>query len=425
MTRSDFTKNVLTLISGTTIAQVISIGISPILSRMYSEVDFGLFASFSALVGFVSLLVGARYEGAILLPKKNEDAANLLAISLILNVFVSALFLIGVIGFVSIRYPNQEVELLNWYYLAPLFTMFTGFAQSINNWYNRKRQYKKIVYYRVSNSVLNSGGALTFGLSKTGFNGMILALIMSSVLSISLFLIDIKNDVLEFRSAISWTRMKQLAVEYKRFPLTNSIQSLSDAFQVFGIVYFIDYFFGKLILGVYSLSFRVLQMPMNFVGGAISQVFYQQASDTYNAGGDLQNLIRNTIKKSVLIAIPILIALLFFGPHLFAFIFGEKWYDAGVYAQLLSPWILLDFVRAPLSQVPIIIGRQNKLLLISMLNNSIIAVSMLYAGLVLKDIKTGLIILSLLQSVYVIAIITWIYRISDVKNKNILPLQDK
>lgn len=422
MTRSDFTKNVLTLISGTTVAQVISIGISPILARMYTEVDFGLFASFSALVGFVSLLVGARYEGAILLPKKNEDAINLLALSLILNIFISVLFLIGVFGFVSIQYPNQEVELLNWYYLAPVFTMFTGFAQSINNWYNRKKQYKKIVYYRVSNSVLNSGGALTFGLSKTGPNGMILALIMSSIVSISLFLIDIKNDIIEFRSAISLTRMKQLAIDYKRFPLTNSIQSLSDAFQVYGIVCFIDYFFGKLILGVYSLSFRVLQMPMNFVGGAISQVFYQQASDTYNEGGDLQSLVRSTIKKSVLIAIPILVILLFFGPQLFAFVFGTKWYNAGVYAQLLSPWILLDFVRAPLSQIPIIIGRQNKLLMISMLNNSIIVVSMLYAGIVLKDIKMGLIILSVLQSVYVIAIITWIYRISNIKNKNILHL---
>lgn len=422
MTRTDFTKNTLTLISGTTIAQVISIGISPILSRIYSLEEFGMFASFSALVGFVSLLVGARYEGAILLPKKNSDAANLLVLSLFFNVIISVLFLGIVYIYSFFTIEDHEIKLLDWYYLAPIFTMFTGFAQSINNWYNRKKAYKKIVYYRVMNSALNSGGSLTFAYSFQELNGLILSIIMSSVFSISVFVNSLKKDFTEFKSKISIERMKSLAIEYKRFPLTNSFQALSDALQIYGIVYFIDHFFGKVVLGIYSFSMRVLQVPMNFIGGALSQVFYQQASDTYNVGGDLQVLIRNTIKKSVIIAIPILLVLLLFGPQLFAFIFGKSFYDAGVYAQLLSPWILLDFVRAPLSQIPIIIGRQNKLLFISMINNIIIVLSMLYAGIITKDIKTGLLVLSILQSVYILSIIVWFYRISNQKNKNIVHL---
>ena len=79
--RSDFSKNVLTLISGTTIAQGITIAISPILSRIYSPSDFGIFAAFSSVIAMISLIIGGRYEVAILLPKKDEDAANLFALS--------------------------------------------------------------------------------------------------------------------------------------------------------------------------------------------------------------------------------------------------------------------------------------------------------------------------------------------------------
>lgn len=413
MTRSDFTKNVLTLISGTTIAQIISIGISPILSRIYSLEEFGMFASFSALVGLVSLLVGARYEGAILLPKKNSDAANLLVLSLFFNVVISVLFLIIVYIYSFFTVENHEIKWLDWYYLAPIFTMFTGFAQSINNWFNRRKDYTKIVYYRVFNSALNSGGSLALAFQE--LNGLILSLILSAVFSISVFVKKLRKDFNEFRSSISIGRMKELAIVYKRFPLTNSIQSLSDALQIYGIVYFIDHFFGKVILGVYSFSMRVLQVPMNFIGGALSQVFYQQASDTYNVGGDLQLLIRSTIKKSVIIAIPILLILLFLGPQIFAFVFGENFYDAGVYAQILAPWILIDFVRAPLSQVPIIIGKQNRLLTVSLLSNFIVCATMLYAGFVSKDLKTGLLLLSIIQSIFIIGVIAWIYKIASIE----------
>lgn len=54
--KSEFSKNVLTLITGTTIAQAIPIAISPILTRIYTPEDFGVFALFVSLVGFISVI---------------------------------------------------------------------------------------------------------------------------------------------------------------------------------------------------------------------------------------------------------------------------------------------------------------------------------------------------------------------------------
>lgn len=47
--KGEFTRNVLTLMTGTTIAQAIPVAISPILTRIYTPQDFGIFALFVSI----------------------------------------------------------------------------------------------------------------------------------------------------------------------------------------------------------------------------------------------------------------------------------------------------------------------------------------------------------------------------------------
>ena len=47
---SELSRNVLTLMTGTTIAQAVPIAIMPILTRLYTPEDFGLLALFLALL---------------------------------------------------------------------------------------------------------------------------------------------------------------------------------------------------------------------------------------------------------------------------------------------------------------------------------------------------------------------------------------
>ena len=83
--KSDFKKNVLTLMAGTTIAQAIPIAISPILTRLYSPEEFGLFALFLAIVSIFGVVATMRYEMAIVQPEKSEDAINLVFLSAIIS----------------------------------------------------------------------------------------------------------------------------------------------------------------------------------------------------------------------------------------------------------------------------------------------------------------------------------------------------
>ncbi len=59
--KSEFSRNVLTLMIGTTIAQAIPIAISPILTRIYTPEDFGVFALYMASLSFLGSMIAISY----------------------------------------------------------------------------------------------------------------------------------------------------------------------------------------------------------------------------------------------------------------------------------------------------------------------------------------------------------------------------
>src|SRR5690606_9512079 len=118
--RSKYARNVATLISGSAVAQAIPVAISPILTRIYTPEEFGIFATYLGIAAIASVLVTGRYELAIMLPERDEDAIQVAALSLLLT-FVVSLFLLVV----AIVFSEQIAHMLGspairpWLYWVP------------------------------------------------------------------------------------------------------------------------------------------------------------------------------------------------------------------------------------------------------------------------------------------------------------------
>ena len=84
-----FKADVLRLVSGTSLAQVISLLAAPILTRIYAPEAFGIAALFASITGILSVLACMRYELAIVLPDNDREAANLLAVCLVITFLIA------------------------------------------------------------------------------------------------------------------------------------------------------------------------------------------------------------------------------------------------------------------------------------------------------------------------------------------------
>lgn len=410
---SEFAGNVLTLMTGNTIAQAIPIGISPILTRLYAPEEFGVWALYLAVTAFIGVVAAGRYELAVMLPEQDKEAVNILCLSVIISFAVSGAALLVIVlfkeGIIDLL-NNQQIS--SWLYLVPLSIFLTGLYQALTQWTIRKKQFRNLVYANVGQSSSAVVVSLAMGFGRFGASGLVLGSLAGQLISNLRLVLTFRRRDGIWLNHISKEKMIDQAKRYQNFPKINSLHALGDMIQSSGVSFLISSFFGSAILGFYSHTLRMLKAPSSLIGNSTAQVFYQKASEAYSRGGDLQSLVRKTMLNLAVIALPIFIFIIFMGPGIFAFVFGEQWRIAGEYAQILSPWIFMNFVVSPVSQLPIIVNKQKEIFYISIIGNLLILFSILYGGYVVRDVKMGFYLLSFLQVVYLGGVILWMNKIS-------------
>lgn len=359
--KSEFSRNVLTLMTGTTIAQALPMAAAPILTRIYTPDDFGIFALYFSIVSILGVLVTGRYELAIVLPKRRDDAYQIVMLSCAISTLVS------IITFFIILLLERQIALLfdnpvitRWLYWIPLSIFLMGIYQTLYYWFNREKAYKNMSESRVIQSSLTLSSQIGSGsLTKLSAFGLILGQVIGQTLATFYLSYEFLKQT---KGRHTTDRLKQfvLAKRYINFPKFLLVSHTMNATCMQLPVIFFNIIFTSSVAGLYLLIQRVIGTPMSIVGGAIGDVFRQSASKAYAERGECVSEYKNTFKKLLMISsIPFGV---FFctAPDLFAIIFGENWSEAGKYAQILTPMFFLQFISNPMSNMYLIAEKQKK-----------------------------------------------------------------
>ena len=178
--------------------------------------------------------------------------------------------------------------------------------------------------------------------------------------------------------------------------------------QVYGPIYLLSIFFSNTVLGFYSLSMRLLQAPMWLIGSSIGQIFYKDAAEYYLQHGNLRKPVTRTIKTAVIIALPVMLVLLTAGPWVMSVVFGQQWREAGVYARILAPWMFFDFIRSTIYSALMVTGRIKSMLAFSLVGAALMIVPLFTGGMIFRDARATLLLVSACQSLYSAGVIVWI-----------------
>ncbi len=364
--KSEFRHNVLTLMTGATIAQAIPIAISPILTRIYTPEDFGVFALYMSVASIMSVLATGRYELAIMLPKKDKDAINIVALSILISFFVSFIsFLIVFVFNTQIANILSSPQIANWLYFIPITVLLTGIYQSFNYWSNRKKQYKRLATSRVVQSGTTAASNLAMGFGGFGSSGLILGGILGQGVAATVLGKFVFREDRGLFAKINRLKIAVLAKKYKKMPIFNLPNALIDGFRLSGMMILISKYFSVASLGQFSLAWKILQIPISLIGGSISQVFFQEISSLKNE--ELYAVVTQFIKKASMLSLPMFLIIYFFSEEIFLFVFGHNWKLAGKIASILSPWVFLNFLSMPLANILIILNKQEIILLVSII----------------------------------------------------------
>ena len=355
---SEFSKNVITLMTGTMLAQALPIAISPILTRLYSPDDFGAFALFMSITSIFGAIITARYELSIMLPKLNSDAANLVVLSLSIAFSLSIILLIVVFVF------NDQIvsflgntDLKNWLYFIPLSVLLTGVYQSLNYWSNRNKKYKRLASAKVIQSSMKGGATTGFGFLNIGAMGLVFGSIIGQLFSTLFLFFLVKKNNNNFFQDVSINRMKQLAKKYDKFVKYDLPASISFSVYSNMAVVFFNKFFESAISGFYFFANRLLKVPFSFFINAFSDVFYQKISTTTDLNIISKEVNNYSIKLLKLTIIPFL--LIVYNSYFYVgFVFGDEWGDLWKYMYIFSLPIYIALILSPYGHVLKVVNRQ-------------------------------------------------------------------
>jgi teichuronic acid exporter len=381
--RSDFFRNAAILSSGTAVAQVISFVTAPILTRIYRPVDYGLlgvYMTFCALIGTVSTL---HYSNAIVIAKEESEAREVFGLCWMINCCVCILlsFLLILLHGIIARVYNTP-SLSFWLLFAPVSVFFVGLNSIFSAWSIRKKRFSFLSKNRIYAALLAPLCSITIGFLVAGPFGLFIGLLVSQIIpTLRMYFQHFHSDSFEFR--IRFAQVAKAFKEHKNFPRFSLPADIINNFSNQIPILMLAHFGGTQVVGWYNLSIRMLGLPSTLVSTAVGDVFRQRATEDYHQRGSCRPLLIKVFKTLMLVSIVPFTILLFFGPSLFSFVFGEQWLGAGRIAQVLGILYVFKFVVSPLSYVTFIAGKQWVGLLVDILLLSTLLI-LLYVSQQLK-----------------------------------------
>ena len=414
--KSEFAKNFLILFTGTGFSQVIPILVAPILTRLFTPEEFGLLALFTSTGLFMGNIATMQYDSAIMLPKREKDAINIMTLSMLSVLAMTVLTLLIVVVFNENLTKLMGSEKMGfWLYFVPLSVFLTGLFRTLNIWASRMKQFKRLAMRNIMQSTTTAGTKLGVGFFTKINGGLIIGSLAGQFAATSVLLYQtLRKDGVNF-SLVSPKRIVFNAKKYKEFPLYSNFQGFLSMFKEMGTQYIISFFYGAATLGMYSFAFGLLLKPTMLFGSAVSQVYFQKATGISNSNTELWSFTKKIMVRLTYISLVLYLPILLFGKTIFTFVFGDAWEGAGVYAQIMTPWLMASFIIQFSTRIPQILDKQKTFFYITTAFNFLFFIITLIFSLLNFEFYYILVFMTITM---VVMILVWLYWFRKIALKN-------
>lgn len=357
-TQRSFLLNVATLISGTAISQTILFLATPLLTRLYTPGEFGVFALYVSIVAIIGTVSTWKYELAIMLPREEEDAQALFFLSSFICFASSLLIFLLILLFRQFIIENITDKIETFIWIIPAGILFLGHFQIFHSFSVRKKYYQNISAARIVQSTAAVSTQISLRTLWFIPQGLIIGNLLGTITSvIVLGYNQLRKRTIQLRN-LNYGRIRNNAETYKNFPRYQTFSSFLNALTQNLPVLLLTFFYNPEFAGFYALTQRILSAPTALIGESTRQVYYQKASEMYARGRSIWNLHVKTTLGLLKVGILPFILLGIFAPWLFSLIFGSEWVVSGKYVQLIIFWSFLLFINPPTVSNIFILGKQ-------------------------------------------------------------------
>lgn len=351
-------RNDLSLATKTSIFSfIISLGLSPVMSRWYEPSDYGIFAVINNWATFIATALLFSLPNAIPMERRWTRQVQLLRTLAHLSVFV---FIVSVICVVLLlgydKILNQFVD-SEWVYLSLPFLIFAISLHRIaQGWANADGAFSSMAKARIAHQIIAKPFSILASILTTSnpiyivffelFGYCVQAYLMIRGRKCKL---KILKDFLTLRSIKMTFRVVHQYRDYSLF--LNLVNLLSLGYiMIQTVILSINYSIAE--TGLFSLAMSMASLPIQLIAMATAPIIYHKLIEI--ADKNPKQLFKSTIKillGYMLVGFVPYSLIYIFGVELFQYIFGNGWTQSGTIASILAIPLFLQFFSTPIFSI--------------------------------------------------------------------------
>ena len=253
-----------------------------------------------------------------------------------------------------------ELQPVLW--LIPVSILAQSLIKAANFWNTRKSAFSTVAVGKIAQAAVTTCLALALGIAGYGTASSMVGSSVAGFACAALMLVIVSlagASHQEGKDAMVNVSSFSLLRRYRKFATHSTGPAVLNAMSWQLPALLMGAFFSAGTVGLYALTMKVIQNPVGLIHQAVSHVFYREVAKA-RADGALDKLVSGLFASLSKAALLPCLLLLITGRDLFAFIFGPAWDQAGLFAQILAPWVFVWFITSPLSVIYLALERQEE-----------------------------------------------------------------
>lgn len=356
---------------GGLVSQLIAFLSLPLITRLYSPITYATWAIVMATAAILGAIACFRYELAIVTSRNENDASSIFWGCIFSSLAVGAIvlgsyFIFAYLNFIKARTIN--FDLFHHFTFVSLMATLTGIGVCFQYWNTRH----KFFFHNSLALVLSSGATVAIqALWALKISPSPYGLLLGSICGLSaaiLFQFTLMVFVNKTVPAFNKMIIKRILFCLKEQRL---FLQYSTPYTLFGVirdratVLVMQMFLPMPTLGLYSLSYRVMNFPVGLISNALRPVFFQACSSLGVKA--MESQLNRIIKWLVILTIPCLIVYFYFADQLFVLFFGPQWVGAGEIGKILIFPVVTFLLVNWMDRIMDVLGQQRLTLLLEIL----------------------------------------------------------
>lgn len=351
---SRFRSNLVRLVRANTVALIVPIASTPILTRLFSPDDYGLLAGFVSVLALVTAFSTWRFDWTL----PNARSRGMATAILIAGGGTLGIVSIAVAGTTTALMVAGMVEF--WWLLLPLAAIGSGLQALLAAWFVRDGDLAPVGRSTIARSLSNSALGLAAGGFGAGPIGLVGATTASSWMGVGTMVRCSGDRLAAPLRRTTWRRIRLAIRRHSRNASWSTLVSVVNAASLNLPVLMFVALFTPAEAGWYSLMLRLVFAPANVFGNALGQSFWSMAAEHSRSGrlDLLARAYRRTTWRLALASTPVLLICLA-GPLIIGPLLGEReWGGAGWVLLAMAPMFFGAIVFSPTNHL-VVLERQH------------------------------------------------------------------